>query len=99
MLKIKNKRITLRYRQHLDGLLNIIIPILILPLQMIHLALKFSNKLYKMLPYIHNNPVSYVKVLNTTSVYVDATPTQIALIDLDQREIEIFRCNNKILDN
>ena len=35
-----------------------------------------------MLPYIHNNPVSYL--LNTTSVYVDATPTQIALISPDR---------------
>ena len=38
-------------------------------------------------------------MLNTTSIYVDATPIQIGLIDLDQKQIEIFPCTNNILEN
>lgn len=81
---VKDKRITFTYLQRLAELINFIEQILRLPLQVIYLALKFSNKLYKILPRITTNPI--LKVLHQ-------------LIDIINNKIDGFHCVQSILEN
>ena len=53
-IKVRKYNLTKRYKQRLAGLLNFSIPILRLPIQMIHLAYFHHCKLYKYVNFMHS---------------------------------------------
>ena len=99
LLAVKNKRITLRYKQRLAGLINFARPILNLPLQVVLFAYRWPHKLYKLLHLFHSLPVPFRRFLDTPPVFSDATPTQIGLVMPHIRYFSLFQSFNNILEN
>ena len=87
------------YKQRIAGLLNFAAPIVHLPTQVVNLAFFHHRKLYKFINYIHPYFMSYKYYVNTLPVYSDATPTQIGILAPYEQKLEIFKSNNKILEN
>lgn len=96
---VKNKIITLRYKQRLAGLINFARIPLKLPLQVVLTAYHSPFKLYCFSHIFHSQPVSVIKTLSQSTVYTDATETQIGLIDPLNNKLEVYKCNNNILEN
>jgi hypothetical protein len=99
LLLVRHKRLSLRYKQRLGGLINFARPILKLPLQTVHLAFYWPDRLYNFILYFHTRPTKAVKYITQKTIYVDATPTQIALTDIDACKAQILLVTNPILEN
>ena len=98
IIKVKKYYITKRYKQRLAGLLNFAIPILRLPFQFVHLALKHHRKLYKFVNFIHPYEMSYKTFVNNVPIYTDATPSQIGVLSPYDNLLSVFKCNLPILE-
>ena len=99
MNTVRRQRISLRYKQRLGGLINFARPILKLPLQIVQLAFCWPHLLYKFNSLIHDKPIKAVKFITEQSLFVDATPDQIAIVDIANRRAEILKSNQPILEN
>ena len=93
IIKVKKYFITKRCKQRLAGLLNFAIPILRLPFQFVHLALKHHLKLYKFVNFLHHYDVSYKTFVNHLTIYTDATPKQIGVLSPYNNLMSIFKCD------
>ena len=98
-IKIRKYNLILRYKQRIAGLLNFAIPIIRLPIQMIHLAYYHHRKLYKFINFIHFYPMSYQTFVNDMPIYTDATPNQIGLISPYDNKISVLTSKQPILEN
>ena len=98
-IKIRKYNLTLRYKQRIAGLLNFAIPILRLPIQMIHLAYGHHRKLYKFINFIHFYPMSYQTFINDMPIYTAATPSQIGIISPYDGKLSILTSQQPILEN
>ena len=94
----KNRHCSLLYRQRLAGLVNFAVPILKLPLNLVHLCFKHPNKMYRFRNLFHSNPVPFYTILDRSVVFVDATPVYIGMWDHTGRRSHVFRCNLPILE-
>ena len=68
---VKNKRITLKYKHRLAGLINFARPILNLPLQVVLYAYRQPHKLYKLSHLFHSTPVPFRRFMDTLPVFTE----------------------------
>ena len=98
LFKLRDRRCSLKNRQRIAGLINFAIPILGLPLNLVHLAFVYPHKMFKFASLFHTDQVTFYQTLNRSCIFVDATPDHIGLWDPGGRRGFVFRCRLPILE-
>jgi len=96
---VAGRRISLRYRQRIAGLLNFYRTVVELPLCLTTLAHLHPDKLHKFAAYLHREPLQFRKKICTPEIFTDATPHLVGLIMPDAKALKMYAGENDILIN
>ena len=99
IIKVYNRELTLKYKQRISGLINFISDVLRLPKCVNLMPYVEQRDLIYLSLKIHPNFVSHKLCLTYEHIYVDATPTTIAISNFSRKHLVLYSSNKPILHN